>query len=140
VCQTKKEPCHTRVTFYISRVILPPSGRAGLRERIAAGVFADPTEAAFVAFQDSRELDRQQAIRQELLKAMVQTGSSDPGEGISMEEFRRKLQAKVQESAVSMMRHNPKPLGEERDGPVRGGSNITNLVYSMEGRQTRMRP
>jgi len=41
-----------------------------LREKIAAGVFKDPAEAAFVAFQDMRELDRYPALRQELLKAM----------------------------------------------------------------------
>jgi hypothetical protein len=59
-------------------VFLPEAIANWLREKLAAGVFKDPGEAAFVAFQDMRELDRHPSIRQELLKAMIDARAADP--------------------------------------------------------------
>jgi hypothetical protein len=58
-------------------VFLPEGIANWLREKIAAGVFKDPAEAAFVAFQDLRELDQHPSIRRELLKATIDAGVTD---------------------------------------------------------------
>ena len=51
--------------------VFPESIAIWLRGKIAVGVFADPAEAAFVAFQDRRDLDQHPSIRRELLKATI---------------------------------------------------------------------
>jgi antitoxin ParD1/3/4 len=90
---------HIRARGMTFEVFLPESMANWLREKLAAGVLKNPGEAAFVAFQEMRELDQHPAIRQDLLKAMVETGSSDLGQGISMEEFRAKLRTKLEDYA-----------------------------------------
>jgi antitoxin ParD1/3/4 len=80
-------------------VFLPEAIANWLREKIAAGVFRDPAEAAFVAFQEMRELDQHSSVRQELLTAITQTKAADLGEGVLMEEIRTKLQAQLREFA-----------------------------------------
>ena len=80
-------------------VFLPEPLADWLREKLAAGVFTDPGEAAFVAFQDLRELDRYPAVRKKLIKAMVETGGDDPRPGIRFEEWRAKHQAQLRRYA-----------------------------------------
>jgi hypothetical protein len=45
------------------RVFLPEDLANWLRRKVMSGVFQDPAEAAFVAFQDLRELDRHPEVR-----------------------------------------------------------------------------
>jgi len=59
-------------------VFLPEAIANWLREKIAAGVFKDPAEAAFVAFQDLRVLDQHPSIHQDLLKATIDASSENP--------------------------------------------------------------
>jgi hypothetical protein len=84
------------ITF---EVFLPEAIANWLRGKIAAGAFKDPAEAAFVAFQEMRELDQHSSVRQELLTAILQTGAADLGEGSLMEEIRTKLQKQLREYA-----------------------------------------
>jgi hypothetical protein len=58
-------------------VFLPEAIGNWLRGKIAAGVFKDPAEAAFVAFQEMRELDQHPSMRREVLKATVNAGATD---------------------------------------------------------------
>jgi antitoxin ParD1/3/4 len=97
--ETERIRAHIRARGMTFEVFLPESIANWLREKIAAGAFKDPGEAAFVAFQDMRELDRHPDVRQELLKAMIEATAADLSEGISMEELRAKHQAKLQEYA-----------------------------------------
>ena len=90
---------HIRARGMTFEVFLPESMANWLREKLAAGVFKDPGEAAFVAFQDMRELDQHPAVRQELLKAMIEKRAANLGEGISMEELRAKYRAQMQDYA-----------------------------------------
>jgi antitoxin ParD1/3/4 len=80
-------------------VFLPESIADWLREKLAAGVFEDPSEAACIAFQDLRELVRHPAVREELLKAMINASADDPRPGISNEEWRAERQAQLREYA-----------------------------------------
>jgi antitoxin ParD1/3/4 len=90
---------HIRARGITFEVFLPEAIANWLREKLAAGVFKDPGEAAFVAFQDMRELDRHPSIRQELLKAMIDARAADPAQGVSMEELCAKYRAQMREYA-----------------------------------------
>ena len=59
------------------KAFLPESLANWLRKKIRAGLFHDPAEAAFVAFQDLHELDRHPKVRRELLGAMLQAAIGD---------------------------------------------------------------
>jgi len=80
-------------------VFLPEPLADWLREKLAAGEFKDPGEAAFVAFQDLRELDRYPAVRKKLVKAMVETRGDGPRPGIRFEEWRAKHLAQLRKYA-----------------------------------------
>ena len=60
-------------------VFLPEAIATWLRGKIDAGVFKDPAEAAFVAFQQMRELDQHPSIRRELVKATIDSGVTGLG-------------------------------------------------------------
>lgn len=74
-------------------VFLPKPLADWLREKIAAGVYSDAREAAYLAFQDLRELDRHPEVRRELLTAMIKDGLQDSGRTYSPEEVRAELRA-----------------------------------------------
>ena len=99
---------HIRARGMAFEVFLPESMANWLREKLAAGVFKDPGEAAFVAFQDMRELDQHPAVRQELLKAMIETRAANLGEGISMEELRAKYRAQMRQFADTELPNDSK--------------------------------
>jgi|SRR5271163_3126331 len=82
-------------------MFLPEQLADWLRAKIDAGVFKDAREAAFLAFQDMQELDRHPEVRQELLKAMINASMDDPRPGISTEEMRERLRARLSEYANS---------------------------------------
>jgi antitoxin ParD1/3/4 len=88
--QEERIRAHIRARGMTFEVFLPESIADWLREKIAAGVFKDAREAAFIAFQDLQELDRHPEVRQELLKAMIKASTDDPGPGSSTEEMRER--------------------------------------------------
>ena len=80
-------------------VFLPESLANWLREKIAAGVYANAREAAYLAFQDLRELDRHPEARRGLLTAMISESMKDTGRTYSPEEVRAEIRALRQEYA-----------------------------------------
>jgi Arc/MetJ-type ribon-helix-helix transcriptional regulator len=85
---------HIRARGMTFEVFLPESQAEWLRTKIAAGVFEDAKEAAFIAFKDLQELDRHPEVR----RAMLNDGI-DSGPGISMEAFREQHRAMLREYA-----------------------------------------
>jgi hypothetical protein len=92
---------HIRARGMTFGVFLPEPLADWLREKLDAGAFEDPGEAAFVAFQDLRELDRHPAVRKALLKAMIKSSAEHPRRGISFEEWRKEHQAQLRRYAES---------------------------------------
>jgi hypothetical protein len=90
---------HIRARGLTFEVFLPERLADWLWQKLEAGVYKDPKEAAFIAFQDLMELDRHPAVRAQLLKAMVAAAADDPRSGITIEEWRAKHQAKLREYA-----------------------------------------
>lgn len=98
------------------KVFLPESLANWLRKKIRAGVFHDPAEAAFVAFQDLHELDRHPKVRRELLKGMLQAAIEDPRPGIPAEKVAAKLRSKTLRYARTKP-PRPKPLPKSKRLP-----------------------
>jgi hypothetical protein len=92
---------HIRARGLSFQVFLLESLANWLREKIAAGVFKDPAEAAFIAFQDLEELDRHPKVRKALLEAMIQDALDDPRPGISLDEWRAEHRARLHEYATT---------------------------------------
>lgn len=90
---------HIRARGMTIEVFLPEPLADWLRGKLAAGMFKDPGEAAFVAFQDLRELDRHPAVRKQLIKAITGARANSPRAGISFEEWRKQNQARLREYA-----------------------------------------
>ncbi len=92
---------HVRARGMTFEVFLPETLANWLREKISAGVYQDPGEAAFVAFQELQELDRHPEVRKQLFAAMVDAGLSglEPGETMTLEEWRARHQAQLREWA-----------------------------------------
>jgi Arc/MetJ-type ribon-helix-helix transcriptional regulator len=80
-------------------VFLPESLADWLRKKIADGVYTDATEAAYLAIQDLRELDRHPEVRCDLLGAMINDALKEPVETFTIEEVRFKLRALRREYA-----------------------------------------
>jgi len=81
-------------------VFLPDDMADWLREKLAAGLFKDAREAAFVAFQDLIELDRHPEVRQHLLRAMLDASVNDPRPGIPAEDVIAALDARFEALAA----------------------------------------
>jgi len=94
-------------------VFLPESIANWLRKKIRAGVFRDPAEAAFIAFQDLQELDRHPKVRQQLLDAMLQAAMDDPRPGKPAERVLAKIRARTLRYARTKP-PRPKPLPSAR--------------------------
>ena len=97
--QWERIRAHTRARGMTFEVFLPESLATWLREKIAAGVFKDAAEAAFVAFQDLQELDRHPEVRKHLLRAMLEASLKDPRPRIPIEEVRARHHAQLREWA-----------------------------------------
>jgi antitoxin ParD1/3/4 len=95
------------------KVFLPESLANWLRKKIRAGVFHDPGEAAFVAFQDLHELDRHPRVRRDLLRAMLQASIDDPRPGIPAEKVMARLRAQTLRYARTEP-PRPKPLPKSK--------------------------
>jgi antitoxin ParD1/3/4 len=95
------------------KVFLPESIANWLRKKIRAGMFRDPAEAAFIAFQDLQELDRHPKVRQQLLGAMLQAAMDDPRPGKPDEQVLSRLRARTLRYARTKP-PRPKPLPRPR--------------------------
>ena len=92
---------HIRARGLTFEVFLPEGLADWLWQKLEAGVYKDPKEAAFIAFQDLMELDRHPSVRAQLLNAMLNAAADDPSPGTAIEEWRAKHQAKLREYASS---------------------------------------
>ena len=98
---------HLRARGITFEVFLPETLANWLREKIAAGVYRDPAEAAFVAFHELEELDRHREVRRQLLAAEIDDGLKSSGERITIEQWRAQYTAKLREWART---DPPQPL------------------------------
>ena len=90
---------HVRARGMTFEVFLPETLSNWLREKIRAGVYKDPAEAAFVAFLDLEELDRHPQVRRQLLAAVIDDRLKNFGERITIEQWRAQYTAKLREWA-----------------------------------------
>jgi len=90
---------HIRARGLTFEVFLPEDMAEWLWQKLEAGVYTDPAEAAFLAFQDLMELDQHPKVRAELLKAILNAAADDPRPGISIDEWRARHDAKLREYA-----------------------------------------
>ena len=109
-------------------VFLPESLAKWLRQKIQAGMFHDPAEAAFVAFQDLQELDRHPIVRKQLLQAMIQDAIDDPRPGIPIEKVRADHMAQLRRYARTKP-PRPKAL------PKRGDLKKRTFTYAKTARK-----
>lgn len=72
---------------------LPPELALWTLDRIEDGMFIDPSEAAFVLFNQARELEPHQDLRQELLKRRILSAADDPRPGIFADDLMAKFEA-----------------------------------------------
>ena len=98
---------HIRARGMTFEAFLPERLADWLRKRIAAGVYAGPSEAAFVAFLELRALDRHPHVRRALLQAQIESALADPSPGISAEELSAKVDAQLRTCAST----EPPPAG-----------------------------
>jgi Arc/MetJ-type ribon-helix-helix transcriptional regulator len=108
--QQERIKAHTRARGMMFEVFLPEELADWLRSKIAAGIFENPGEAAFVAFQDLQALDRHPDARRALLTAMIEASINDSRPGIPAEEFREQFLAQMREDA------NTEPPAPARSG------------------------
>ena len=80
-------------------VFLPEGMADWVKEKVAAGVFTDPAEAAFVAFQSFIDLYEHPEIEKQLLKAVLEDSMNDPRPGIPADQVLADLDAKMRELA-----------------------------------------
>jgi hypothetical protein len=90
---------HIRARGLTFEVFLPEGIADWLWQKLEAGTYKDPKEAAFIAFQDLMELDRHPTVRAQLLKAMIDASADDPRPGISIEEWQTQHDATLREYA-----------------------------------------
>jgi hypothetical protein len=83
---------HERIRAHIKargmtfEMFLAESLATWLRAKLAAGVFSDAKEAAFVAFQHLQELEEHPDVRKQLLKAVIEDALNDPRPAIPIEQ------------------------------------------------------
>jgi antitoxin HicB len=99
VKQRARIRANSRARGMTFEVLLPESLADWLRKKIADGVYTDATEAAYLAFQDLRGLDRHPEVRRDLLGAMINDALKEPVETFTIEEVRSKLRALRREYA-----------------------------------------
>jgi Arc/MetJ-type ribon-helix-helix transcriptional regulator len=108
------------------KVFLPESLAKWLRKQIRAGAFADPAEAAFVAFQDLKELDHHPQVRRQLLHAMLKARIDDPRPGIPADKvFKRLRDTERRYARTKPPKPQPLPRNRARQGltALRRGKN-----------------
>jgi len=109
---------HIRARGMTFKVFLPESLANWLRKKIRAGVFRDPAEAAFVAFQDLIELDRHPQVRRQLLHAMLKSRIDDPRPGIPADKvFKRLRDTERRYARTKPPKPQPLPRSRARQNP-----------------------
>src|SRR5260221_14365163 len=108
--QQERIKAHTRARGMMFEVFLPEELADWLRLKIAAGMFKNPGEAAFVAFQDLQAFDRHPDARRALLTAMIEVSINDSRPCIPIEEVREQYVAQMREDA------NTEPPAPARSG------------------------
>jgi Arc/MetJ-type ribon-helix-helix transcriptional regulator len=95
------------------RVFLPSNLADWLRAQVEAGVYSDVKEAAFVAFQELRDLTEHPAVRTQLLSAVLRARldgmDANPALASSIEDVRARLAAR-QEKWARTAAPKPRPL------------------------------
>ncbi len=74
---------------------LPSDLATWILDKIARGVFADPSEAVFVILGEQQELEPHADLRQEVLRRSLQAAMDDPRPGVPAEEVMRTLREKL---------------------------------------------
>jgi antitoxin ParD1/3/4 len=74
---------------------LPPSLASWILDKVARGVFADPSEAVFVLLGEQRDLEPHADLRQESLRRSVQAAMEDPRPGMPADAFFEKLRQEM---------------------------------------------
>jgi Arc/MetJ-type ribon-helix-helix transcriptional regulator len=80
-------------------VFLPEGIADWVKEKVAAGMFDDPAEAAFVAIQRLIELYEHPEVEEQLLKAVLEKRMNDPRPGIPAEQVFAELNAHIRKLA-----------------------------------------
>jgi hypothetical protein len=84
------------------KAYLPPELALWLLGRIEQGMFIDPSEAVFVLLDETRELEPDSDLRQELLKRRILSAADDPRPSIPAAAFMAKFEA-----TRKKLRHQP---------------------------------
>jgi hypothetical protein len=104
---------HIRAEGIEFRVFLPSDLADWLRGQVEVGVYSDVKEAAFVAFQELRDLSEHPAVRAQLLCAVIRSRLDEvdatPVVSASIEEVRARLAARQDEWARTAA-PKPRPL------------------------------
>ncbi len=90
-------PAHVGATSF--EILLPEDLAAWLREKIAHGVYRDAREAALLAFQDMRELDRHPEVRRRLFDDTIHALLDDPDPSVPAEQILAELRAQTRDWA-----------------------------------------
>jgi hypothetical protein len=99
---------HIKARGMTFEVFLPVNLADWLRAKIATGVYRDAREAAFVAFENLRDLDEHPKVGEQLLAAVLETSLNDPRPAVPAAEWIKELRARLQLS-VQRNSGNPRP-------------------------------
>jgi antitoxin ParD1/3/4 len=80
-------------------VFLPEGIANWVKDKVAAGIFESPAEAAFVAFQRFIELHEHPEVEKQLLRAVLEDRINDPRPGIPAEQFHAEFEARIRKMA-----------------------------------------
>ena len=76
-------------------VYLPSDLATWLLDKIANGIFFDPSEAVFVMLGEQQDLEAQPDLRSEVFRRSVQAASDDPGPDTPVEEFFQEVEKEL---------------------------------------------
>jgi Arc/MetJ-type ribon-helix-helix transcriptional regulator len=74
---------------------LPPQLASWILDKVASGVFANPSEAVFVILGEHHALEPHADLREELLRRSIQAAIDDPRPGIPAEEVEREMEQRL---------------------------------------------
>jgi antitoxin ParD1/3/4 len=75
---------------------LPPELATWILDKVARGVFADPSEAVFVLLGEQRDLEPHVDLRQESMRRSLQAAMDDPRPGTPADAFLERLRQKME--------------------------------------------
>jgi antitoxin ParD1/3/4 len=74
---------------------MPPALASWILDKIARGVFADPSEAVFVLLGEQHDLEPHADLRQESMRRSLQAAMDDPRPGTPVKEVLERLRQKM---------------------------------------------